>query len=46
MCEVATTLPVSSVPRQQGQVVPQTVQNPCAQRCADLVDVVVGRVVV
>jgi hypothetical protein len=45
MCEVAT-FPSSSDPRQQGQVLPQTVQKPCAQRWADLVDVVVGRVVV
>jgi hypothetical protein len=45
MCEVAT-LRSSTVPRQQGQVLPQVVQNPCAQRWADLVDVVVGRLVV
>jgi hypothetical protein len=44
MCEVAT-LPSSSDPRQHGQVLPHVVQNPCAQRWADLVDVVVGRVV-
>ena len=44
MREVAKP-PPSSFPRQQGQVLPQTVQNPCAQRWTDL-DAVVGRVVV